>query len=362
MLNFPTWKMLRKCRENDEKINYFSIWKMWKMLRIYQENIAYSQHFLNIFHYALSTCMTGGLPSAYPTFIHLYPLMTASPKNTCFLLSKDNFLSGWLQWAAATIRTMDLPSIPNVDSPWDLDDLWRHLAQLDAANLAIDNSSVLYAIMSVSARSRRTLHSIGEHAHHPRPQHGAECPHKKAKRKPGLSYNDEPKTQVCLECKDLPEDQKCIRVVTVEKRSKVQIEDLNGALFTYAKGKDVVGYSEQQGKTKICNPRDENFVEYGSRPGVFNLCRRDITIFQTKEGIFRFCVQYQAFTPDVYDDLCSTHVEVGEYANKKKRSAATQATGNMALDPEWAQVVPPGMDTSFTHHSQPQRLQQPPHF
>ncbi|KAJ7070523.1 hypothetical protein C8F01DRAFT_1106753, partial [Mycena amicta] len=278
---------------------------------------------------------------AHPRFVDQ---LTVCPENACLLLGEDNFKVGWLHWGAATVKAITAANshlnIPGVDAAWDLEDLWRHLCNVDIGALKIERTGVLYAVLLISYRHRNSIHAFGEHAHHPDnnqhskpPRQGdSGRPRKKAKTE-DLSYGEPEDVKlekkppwVCKSCGDQPDEQKCVRTVTVVKRPDAA--HLKGVLFTHAIGNDVVGYRPGR---RVVSPKTAGFAEYGSRPEVFQRCTRDITRFQTKDGTLRFCVQYNAFSSEVYEKLCDSHTEVGDYANKKERASATQVAGDMAL-------------------------------
>ncbi|KAJ7066700.1 hypothetical protein C8F01DRAFT_1248697 [Mycena amicta] len=259
--------------------------------------------------------------------------MTSCPENVCLLLSYANFRRGWVTWMAATVKALGpgIASVPTVEgNGWDLLDLFRHLCALDDAALRqhLDPSGILFAVFTVSKRGREGRRQASEDAFHPGARmQGGQAPRKKQRK--DLLYIDEnaatlAKKTPCPKCAN--DTEKCYREIVVTRREEQEIQKLAGAYLTMAEGTDVVGY--QDGR-KILNPIDLGFTIYSSRPKVFDQCQRDITVFiSSTDGTFVSGVQYQAFSKEVYEDLCESHVEVSEYAQETKRSE-TQLAGHI---------------------------------
>ncbi|KAF7318787.1 hypothetical protein HMN09_00391000 [Mycena chlorophos] len=235
--------------------------------------------------------------------------MTALPENVCLLLSRKNFLWAWNHWLAATVKAIAPQNLPSVEHGWRLDKLFRDLTRFDiitSAELQAPVNPMLNTILILSKKLRDDVKKMAEVTHHPQPAHSQTQPRYKKSR---LNYDTASDLRkACLSCDP---SSPCIREYHVTKKEKMFVEKLKAA-------------------AKFYDPVTElGFDIVRPRPHVFASCGRDITIFKTSDGEFRFGVQYNAFGEQILEDLCASHEEVNKYANAQQREDETQTAGKL---------------------------------
>ncbi|TCD60237.1 hypothetical protein EIP91_010519 [Steccherinum ochraceum] len=269
-----------------------------------------------------------------------------NPLSVMFLTTQDAFLRAWRTWLRPSL---DACKVPYVEK-WDPKAIYRHLMSVsitpeeeDLTEVETAKPVVAPAPHPPTARLKNPplrfdvgwanipvpLRTIIFHswwfanmkldqsrwAHRPKQPGGLRIP-----------MRDQPvqelKIGTCRHCRHLPAGQQCVQELRMQKRSDAEMEELDGAVITWAEEEDRLppkGLHGARNETKYRSPKELNLRVIEPDEAIINRCKRQVVrVIDAKSGEHVGGVVYNMFHPETLEEMQASHAKAATGTSIKR--------------------------------------------